>query len=77
MAISATGGERTAEPYANGEDPKEAPPEAESGVPEDSDADPEADMFAVMPDGRFGNRKGDSEDTRGMKRPWTKNVRSE
>lgn len=77
MAVAATAGEGAAEPYANGEDPNGALPKAEGGVPEDSDADPEADVLVVVPAGQLGKHEGDNEDTRGVKRPWAKNVRSE
>lgn len=52
------------------------PTEAGGALPEDSDADPDADVLGLLAQGLLSTRKVDGqEENKEIDRPWTKNVR--
>lgn len=74
----------TAASAAEGADPSKANSDAsaessktpQGGVPEDSDADPDADALAVGSSGLLsGNKEIGQGDCNSADRPWVKNVR--
>lgn len=76
-AVASAAAEGIDAPKANVDDAASSSAVAEEGVPEDSDADPEADALAI---GHQGLLSGSMEDgatkDKNADRPWIKNVRN-
>lgn len=76
-AVASATAEGTDAPKANIDNPASSSAAAEEGVPEDSDADPEADALTF---GQQGLLSGSMEDgiaiDKNADRPWKKNVRN-
>lgn len=74
MAASAAEGADA--PKANIDDGAVDKTKEEGGTPEDSDADPDADVLGVTPQGLSSTKEeGGAKENKGADRPWTKNVR--
>lgn len=73
VAISAAEGADA--PKANIDDGAVEVPKEEGGTPEDSDADPDADVLVATPQGLSSAKEGEAKEIKGAERPWTKNVR--
>lgn len=70
-------GEGAPDPAANDENAIGTQLPVEGGEPEDSDADPEADVLAIFPEVSSGKKQGEEMESKGADRPWAKNVRQE
>lgn len=75
-AVARAAAEGINAPKANVEDAASSSVVDEGGLPEDSDADPEADALTIRQQGLLSGMKEDGQtNDKSADRPWVKNVR--